>query len=259
MSRGLMEPRPSKMFETLRECGALARFLPELNALSGIPQTEKFHPEIDSFVHAMMVLDMSAQLDAPLSVRFACLCHDFGKGTTPKEILPKHHKHEIRSVDLLHPVCDRFKVPSECRELASVVAGEHGNIHATMPFDAAPLARLFDRCDAIRRPERFADALMACECDARGRLGFENNAYPQRPRLLAALQLARSVDTGAVAARLIALGQSGPDIGKGIYAERVMAIQAGFNGLPFPPAPVKKVDDAVNGSVPVPVRKRMAP
>ena len=178
LARGLMELKPSRMIQVLRDCGALARILPELDRCWGVPQPAAHHPEIDTFVHILMVLDMAAQLDAPLEVRFACLCHDFGKGTTPAEILPKHHKHELRSVDLLHPVCDRYKVPINCRELAAVVAAEHGNIHASMTFGAAPLVRLLERCDAIRRPERFAQALFACECDARGRLGLENRAYP---------------------------------------------------------------------------------
>jgi tRNA nucleotidyltransferase (CCA-adding enzyme) len=256
LSRGLMESTPSRMFEVLRECGALERLLPELNALWGIDQPAAHHPEIDTGIHAMMVIDMAAQMNAPLTVRFACLCHDFGKGTTPKDILPKHHKHELRSVDLLHPVCDRFKVPSECRELAAVVAGEHGNVHASLTFGAAPMARLLDRCDAIRRPVRFSDALLACECDARGRLGFENRLYPQRPRLLAALELARSVDTAAVAAKLVGLGQSGKEIGEGVYGARVCAIQAGFDALPHSPGPE---EIQVPTKTSPPVRKRMAP
>ena len=248
ISRGLMEGMPSRMFEVLRECGALARVLPELDALWGIPQPEAHHPEIDTGVHVMMVLDVASQMDAPLAVRFACLCHDFGKGTTPIDILPRHHKHELRSVDLLHPVCDRWKVPGDCRALAAVVAGEHGNIHASMTFGPAPLVRLLERCDAVRRPERFADALMACEADARGRLGLEDRPYPQRARLLAVLELARSVDAGAVAAKFSALGQSGPEIGEGIHAARIGAVAAGFDALPFPPAPAVPTTPPVNFS-----------
>lgn len=242
LSRGLMEARPSRMFEVLRECGALARLLPELDALWGIPAPAPHHPEIDTGIHAMMVIDMAAQLHAPLSVRFACLCHDFGKATTPAEMLPKHHKHELRSVDLLHPVCDRFKVPADCRALAAVVAGEHCNIHQSISFKAAPLGRLLERCDAIRRPERFAEALLACECDARGRLGLENRPYPQRARLMTALSLARSVDTAAVAAHLMTLGQSGADIGKGIRGARIVAIKAGFRRLSTEAAPTDPTD-----------------
>lgn len=228
LSRGLMEEKPSRMFEVLRACGALERLLPELDALWGIPAAVAHHPEVDTGVHVMMVIDMAAQLQAPLSVRFACLCHDFGKATTPVEMLPKHHMHELRSVNLLHPVCDRLKVPSDIRALAAVVAAEHGNIHQSLAFGATPLSRLMQRCEAIRRPARFAEALLACECDARGRLGFEDRHYPQRQRLLSALELAQAIDTRAVAAKLIALGQSGPEIGKGIHQARTEAIQAGF-------------------------------
>jgi tRNA nucleotidyltransferase (CCA-adding enzyme) len=232
VSRGLMEAKPSRMFEVLRECGALARIFPELEALWGVPQRAEHHPEVDTGVHVMMVLDMSARLGAPLDVRFACLCHDLGKGTTPTEMLPRHHDHEGRSVELLHPVCDRWKVPSDVRGLAHLVAAEHTSVHASFAHGPTPLARLIDRCDAFRRPRRFAAALLACECDARGRLGHEESAYPQRQRLLAALALTTSVDTRAVAGKFAALGQSGPAIGEAIFAARAMAVQAGFNALP---------------------------
>lgn len=241
LSRGLMEAKPSRMFEVLRDCGALNRLLPELDNLFGVSQVPAYHPEIDAGEHVMMVIDMAAKLNAPLTVRFACLCHDFGKGTTSEDILPHHYKHESRSVDLLKPVCDRFKVPSECRELALVVAAEHGNIHASLSFDATPLTRLFDRCDAIRRPERFAEALLACECDARGRFTFEDRPYPQRARLLAALKFARNVDTSVVAAELIARGQLGPKIGIGITLARITAIK---NGLLRIETPVEVKDDS---------------
>jgi tRNA nucleotidyltransferase (CCA-adding enzyme) len=238
LSRGLMEGKPSRMFELLRECGALVRILPELDRLWGVPQPALPHPEIDTGVHVMMVLDMAARLGAPLTVRFAALCHDFGKGTTPADVLPKHHKHELRSYDLLKPVCRRLKVPSDCRAVAELVAREHGNVHASMGFGPGPIVRLLQRCDAVRRPERFAEILFACECDARGRLGLEERPYPQRERLTAALALARGVDTEAVAAKLIGLGQSGPEIGEGIHGARVIAVAAGFDALPHPPAPV---------------------
>lgn len=252
LSRGLMEPKPSRMIEVLKDCGALNRLLPELDALWGVPQPAAHHPEVDSGVHAMLVLDMAAQLGAPLEVRFACLCHDFGKGTSPKETLPKHHKHELRSLDLLHPVCDRFKVPADCRSLAAVVAAEHGNIHASLTFESAAIGRLIDRCDAIRRPERFAEALFACECDSRGRLGFENRVYLQRPRLLAALELARSVDAGAVAANLVSRGQKGAKIGEGVFAARVVAIESGFKTLPQPSVFMEPASTAE-----IPIRERM--
>ncbi len=224
LSRGLMEPRPSRMLDVLRACGALARLLPEVDRLWGVPQRADYHPEIDTGVHLGLVLDMSARLQAPLSVRFACLCHDLGKGTTPPEVLPRHIGHEQRSAQLLRGLCERLRVPTECRELADIVAREHGNIHRSQEFNAAALVRLLDRCDAWRRPQRFADALLACECDARGRGGLQEASYPQRPRLLAALQAAQAVDTAAVAAAAAGNGARGPQIGERILAARVAAV-----------------------------------
>ena len=179
IATGLMCDKPSRMFEVLRECGALQRLLPELDRLWGVPQRAEYHPEIDTGVHAMMVLDMSARLDCNLAIRYACLCHDFGKGTTPADMLPRHIGHEDRSVKLLREVSARLRVPVECKELAEVVAREHGNIHRSGEFNAAAIVRLLERCDAFRKPARFAEVLLACECDARGRLGFEDAAYPQ--------------------------------------------------------------------------------
>jgi tRNA nucleotidyltransferase (CCA-adding enzyme) len=226
LARGLMERRPSRMLEVLRDCGALARLLPEADRLWGVPQRAEYHPEVDTGVHLCMVMDMSAALDAPLPVRFACLCHDLGKGTTPADALPRHIGHEQRSARLLQGVCERLRVPVECRELADVVAREHGNIHRSTGFDAAALARLLDRCDAWRRPQRFADTLLACECDARGRGGHEAAAYPQRPRLLAALRAGQAVDTAAVAQEAAQRGCKGPAIGAAVQAARVRAVEA---------------------------------
>ncbi|RQP26609.1 multifunctional CCA addition/repair protein [Piscinibacter terrae] len=228
VSRGLMEKHPSKMFEVLRQCGALARLLPEVDRLWGVPQPPQHHPEVDTGVHLMMVLDMSAKLDAPLPVRFACLGHDLGKGTTPEDVLPRHIKHEERSVDLVLEVCERWKVPVECRELAEVVAREHGNVHRSGELNAAAIMRLIERCDAIRRPARFSQMLLACECDARGRLGMEDDPYPQRPRLQKALDLALAVDTRTISAAATQKGLAGPAIGQAIYQARAKAIADGL-------------------------------
>jgi tRNA nucleotidyltransferase (CCA-adding enzyme) len=199
VSRGLMEKRPSRMFEVLRECGALARILPEIDALYGVPQRADYHPEVDTGVHVMMVVDHAAAQGYALAVRFAALTHDLGKATTPEDVLPRHIGHEGRSVDLLKPLCERLRVPNECRDLALLVAREHGNIHRVMETGAAGVVRLLERCDAIRKPGRFAEALQACEADARGRLGFEARDYPQAERLRVALVAARGVDAGAIA------------------------------------------------------------
>jgi tRNA nucleotidyltransferase (CCA-adding enzyme) len=200
--------------------------LPEVHKLWGVPQRADHHPEVDTGVHLMLVLDMSAQLGASLPVRFACLCHDLGKGTTPADVLPRHIGHEARSARLLQGVCERLRVPTDCRELAEVVAREHGNIHRSAELGAAALVRLLERCDAFRKPQRFAEALLACECDARGRLGLEHSAYPQRPRLMQALQAAQAVATEPVAQAAQAAGLSGAKIGEMIHTARVQAVQA---------------------------------
>lgn len=225
LARGLMEVKPSRMFDVLRGCGALARLLPEVDALWGVPQRADHHPEVDTGVHLMLVLDMAAQLQAPLPVRFACLCHDLGKATTPAELLPRHHGHEQRSARLLHQLCERLRVPNECRDLADVVAREHGNIHRSMELGAAALLRLFERCDAIRKPARFKAALLACECDARGRAGMQLRAYPQRERLDQALDAVLAVATEKVSTQALAEGCKGPQIGAMIQRARIAALE----------------------------------
>ncbi|MES2938302.1 MAG: multifunctional CCA addition/repair protein [Pseudomonadota bacterium] len=224
LARGLMEARPSRMFDALRSCGALARLLPEVDRLWGVPQRADYHPEVDTGVHLMMVLDMAARLQAPLPVRFACLMHDLGKGTTPEDILPRHLGHEERSVELAQAVCERLRVPVDCRELADVVAREHGNVHRSDEFRPAAVVRLLERCDALRKPQRFEQVLLACECDARGRLGLEERAYPQRERLMRALRAALAVETAAIAAAARERGAQGPQIGEAIHAARVHAV-----------------------------------
>lgn len=224
LARGLMEAKPSRMFEVLRECGALQVLLPEVARLWGVPQRAEHHPEVDTGIHLMMVLDMAARLDAPLTVRFACLTHDLGKGTTPVDVLPRHIDHERRSAELLQDLAERLRVPVDCREIADVVAREHGNIHRSGDLAAAPLVRLLERCDALRKPGRLPDILLACECDARGRLGMEDKPYPQRPRLLAVLAAAQSVVTRDIAAKAAAKGLAGPQVGDLIHQARVQAV-----------------------------------
>ncbi len=224
LAKGLMAPKPSRMFAVLRECGALKVLLPELDRLWGVPQRPEYHPEIDTGVHMMLVMDMSARLNMPLPVRVACLMHDLGKGTTPADVLPRHIGHEGRSVKLLQKVCERLRVPTDCKELAEVVAREHGNIHRSAELGPEALMRLLERCDAIRQPERFERALQACECDARGRLGFDDAAYPQADRLLKAQQAALSVETAPIAQAAAAQGLKGPKIGEQIAKARIQAI-----------------------------------
>ena len=230
LSRGLMEARPDRLFDVLRGCGALARLLPEVDRLWGVPQPPAYHPEIDTGIHLMRVLRMAAQLDAPLAVRYACLCHDLGKGTTPPDEWPRHIGHEARSEHLAQTVSARWKVPAECSELAATVAREHGNIHRSGELDARAVMRLLERCDALRRPQRFEAALLACECDARGRLGHEEAPYPQRARLSMALRAALAADVQAVAQTATALGLQGPAIGARVREARVAAVALALAG-----------------------------
>lgn len=230
LARGLMEERPSRMVEALRDCGALAVLLPELDRLWGVPQRADYHPEVDTGMHAMMVLDMSARLNAALPVRWACLMHDLGKGTTPADVLPRHIGHEQRSEHLARAVAERLRVPADCRDLAEVVAREHSNIHRSGEFGAAAVLRLLERCDALRKSARFADALLACECDARGRLGLTESPYPQRARLQRALDAALDVATAPIAAQAAARGLKGPQVGEQIQQARERAVAEALAG-----------------------------
>ncbi len=227
LSRGLMEERPSRMFDVLRDCGALARILPELDVLWGVPQPPLHHPEVDTGVHIMLVIDYAASQKHPLEVRFAALVHDLGKGVSPSETWPAHHGHEFEGLKLVTAVCKRLKVPNECRDLALMTAREHGNVSRALQLRANTIVTLFERCDAFRKPERFAQMLLASECDARGRgheehpLRFED--YPQRPYLLRALEAARAVNAGEVAARY---AEKRDRIPEAVHAARVSAVKA---------------------------------
>ncbi len=247
LARGLMEPQPQRLFAVLRDCGALARLLPELDRLWGVPQRADYHPEVDTGVHVMLVLQAAVALDAPLTVRWACLMHDLGKGTSPSQpppasgggvvtpsplagrvgvgMQPRHIGHEQRSVTLAAAVARRLRVPTDCAELAAVVAAEHGNIHRCLGFGAEATLRLLQRCDALRRPERFAQALLACEADHRGRGGdFPQQPYPQRPRLLAMLAAAQSVDAGAIAQQVTQQGGKPSAIAQAVQTAREHAM-----------------------------------
>lgn len=199
LSKGIMEAKPSRMFEVLRSCGALARIFPELDRLWGVPQPTQHHPEIDTGIHVMLVVDYAAQQGFSLPVRFAALTHDLGKGTTPKDVLPRHIGHEMRSVALLKDVVKRLRVPNDCKELAMMVAQFHGKLHAVAHMKTSTMLHFLMELDAIRQPERFQLFLQACESDSRGRTGLENCALPEAERLQQALRLAQSVDAGQVA------------------------------------------------------------
>ncbi len=228
LSRGLMEAKPSRMFMVLRDAGALARILPEIVALDGVPQPAQHHPEIDTLVHVMMVIDTAARQSASLAVRFAALVHDLGKGTTSTEQWPQHIAHEARSVTLVEALCERLKIPGEVRDLAVMTAREHGNVGRALEMRADTLVKMLERCDAFRKPARFMDLLLASECDARGRTGFEERPFPQRAFLQTVLAAAQSIAAGEIAAAVSAAHPDKPAdaIAQAIRAARVAAVAA---------------------------------
>lgn len=200
LARGLMEALPSRMFAVLRNCGALQRLMPELDVLWGVPQPEKYHPEIDTGVHVMMALDYAAGKGYGLPIRCAALLHDLGKGITPPGQWPRHHGHELHSVRLVKQVSKRLKIPNDCCELAIITAREHGNVGRALELRAATIVALLERCDGFRKPVRFIDMLSASECDHRGRTGFEERPFLQKAYLESALHAALSIKGGEVAA-----------------------------------------------------------
>lgn len=223
ISRGLMEQKPSRMFDVLRECGALARLLPELDALWGVPQPAKFHPEIDTGVHIMLVIDYAAQQGMSLPIRFAALLHDLGKGTTDPAIWPRHHGHEESGIALVKKVCERLKVPSDCRDLAIMTARDHGNVGRSQEMRPATLQDMLERNDAFRKPQRFLDMLKAAECDCFGRAGLENIQFPQVAFLSAVLNAALAVNAGEVAQQFLGQPQK---IAEAIRIARIDAIRS---------------------------------
>ncbi|HQU80220.1 MAG TPA: multifunctional CCA addition/repair protein [Azonexus sp.] len=221
LAKGLMEALPSRMFAVLRECGALARLLPEVEALFGVPQRADYHPEIDTGVHTLMVVDEAARRNFALPVRFAALTHDLGKATTPADILPRHHGHEARSVRLVGTLCERLRVPGDCRDLALLAARYHGDIHRAAELRATTLVTLLERTDALRRPERFSQLLQACQCDFNGRLGWQDRPYDSPQHLLAALAAVNAVEAGKIAAAC----DDKAKIPERIHAARVAAVK----------------------------------
>lgn len=200
LAKGLMEAKPSRMFEVLRACGALQKILPELDRLWGVPQPEQHHPEIDTGVHVMMVVDYAASRHFSLPVRFAALMHDIGKGTTPRDLLPRHIGHEQRSANLLKELCKRLRVPNDCKELGVMTARFHGKLHQAPQMRPATLLEFLLELDAIRQPQRFMDFLKACEADSRGRTGYADCKTPAAEFMVKVLQAAAAVDAGAIAA-----------------------------------------------------------
>ncbi|GAB3469286.1 multifunctional CCA addition/repair protein [Massilia terrae] len=230
IARGLMEQKPSRMFEVLRDCGALERIMPELDALWGVPQPPRHHPEVDTGVHTLLVIDYAAERGFELPVRFAALVHDLGKGATPDAAWPSHHGHEGMGAELVAALSKRLRVPNDCRDLALMAAREHGDVHRALELRANTMVSLFERCDGFRKPDRFKQLLLAAECDYRGRGGdgheMRSRDYPQGPHLLKALAAARAVDAGAVAARC---GEDRARIPEAVHAARVSAVKAALH------------------------------
>jgi tRNA nucleotidyltransferase (CCA-adding enzyme) len=220
--KALREPAASAFFRTLRECGALKAIYPEIDALFGVPQPAEWHPEIDTGIHTLMVLDQAVALSDDPRVRFAALVHDLGKATTPRAEWPGHRGHEARSVALIEALAARLRLPGEYRELALIVARYHGIVHRAFELRANTLLEFMERTDAFRRSERFTQALLACEADARGRTGLEAKPYPQRDYVLAARDAAAAVKPSADDVAKY----SGAKIAQAIHERRVRAIAA---------------------------------
>jgi tRNA nucleotidyltransferase (CCA-adding enzyme) len=198
-TRGLMEKNPSRMFYVLRECDALARIMPEVDVLFGIPQPAQWHPEIDTGIHIMQVIDYAASKNYSFPVRFAALTHDLGKGVTPQGLWPRHVGHEFHSVKLVKDLCERIKTPKNSRDLALLVARFHCDVHRTAELCPETIGDLLLAVDAYRKPERFEEFIQACECDFHGRSGFVKKPYPQAIRLREAFNAASGVDSSAIA------------------------------------------------------------
>jgi tRNA nucleotidyltransferase (CCA-adding enzyme) len=231
--KALRVPGASVFFRVLRECGALKIIYPEIDALFGVPQPQKWHPEIDTGVHTFMVLDQAVLLSAEPKVRFAALVHDLGKAATPHEEWPGHKGHEERSVALIEALAKRLRLPNEYCELAVIVARYHGNVHRAFELRAKTILGILEKTDAFRRPERFSQALLACEADSRGRLGLEDKPYPQRAYLQAARDAAAAIKPTPQDIDECA----GPQIAERLHARRLEAIAALASQIPHSTAP----------------------
>ena len=221
LERALGEPEPRAAIELLRQCGALRIIMPELDALFGVPQRPEWHPEIDTGEHTLLTLQVAAARNASTPIRFALLMHDLGKALTPQDQWPRHHGHEQLGVSAIEALCARLRVPQEFRELSILASRYHTHVHRGLELRATTILELLEASDAFRRPERFADFLEVCECDARGRLGLQDQSYPQRARIESAWAAARAVTLD----ERERAGLEGPQIGERLRALRLAAIK----------------------------------
>ena len=217
----LLSAEPQTYFSVLRSCGALAVLFPELDRLFGVPQPEKWHPEVDTGVHMLLVLEQVARLTESLPARFAALVHDLGKGTTPENVLPSHHGHEQRGVKLIAQLCERLRVPNDCRQLGELVSRFHTHVHRAGELKASTMLEVLESTRALQQPERFEDFLLACEADARGRTGLEDKPYPQADMFRQARTAAAAINAADVDTE----GRSGAAIGDAIRRARTNAIK----------------------------------
>lgn len=249
LSQGLMEEKPSRMISVMHECGALARLFPEIEALWNVPQPEKYHPEIYAGLHTMLALDYSARKNYPLTVRFAVLLHDLGKGTTPSNQWPHHRAHEERGAPLVDNVCRRLHVSNMYRDIAVMTAREHGNIRRSSELRSKTAVMVLERCDAFRRPERFVDVINATECDLRGRksdtVSFEDIPFPQRDYWMMILNAAKSIDAAAI---IQSMDDASEEIPRALHNARVDAAADAVNAMRF--GYIKKIEVGKKDAIP---------
>jgi len=221
LARALDEPTPRAAIELLREVGALRVILPELDALFGVPQRPEWHPEVDTGEHTLLALQVAASRGASQAVRFAVLVHDLGKALTPRAEWPRHHAHETLGLPAIEALCARLRVPQEHRELGLLASRFHTHVHRGLELRTSTLLELLEHGDAFRRPTRFAEFLEACECDARGRLGFAEKPYPQRARVEQAFEIARATSLTESERE----GLDGAAIGERLRSKRLAALK----------------------------------
>ncbi len=221
MEKALAGKYPTRFILALRSCNALKILFPEIDALFGIPQDKKYHPEIDVGRHTLMALNQSVQLSSDPIVRFSVLVHDLGKATTPKEQLPNHDGHETRGINIIDSFCERYKIPNKYHDLAACVSEFHIDCHQIQEMEPKEILERLEKLDAFRRPERFKKFLIACESDSRGRAGFEEKEFPQAKYFLNALEISRGVNVDLLANKSL----KGKELGEALRKERIKILE----------------------------------